>query len=396
MRSDLIPEGMHAIQQQMIAIRHEIHSHPELGFEEMRTADLVANCLRGWGYSVHRGLGRTGVVGTLANGEGRSIGLRADMDALPIQEESGLPYASRTKGKMHACGHDGHTAILLAAAKYLSENRSFDGTVHLIFQPAEEGLGGAKEMLDQGLFELFPCDAIFALHNMPGLPAGKLGFLPGPFLSSSDTATIVIRGRGGHGAIPHEAIDPVVVCSSLVMAIQSIVSRNVNPLDSAIVTVGEIRAGEAPNVIPDSAQMRLSIRAFDPVTRDLLQHRITALAEAHAAGFGARAEVCYERRYPVLVNHEAETEFAREVALEWLGEDGLIQNMRPVTASEDFSYLLEARPGCYLIVGNGDHEGSCMVHHPKYDFNDASLPVAATYWVKLVERFLSRPLHSPR
>ncbi|POR46900.1 hippurate hydrolase [Paraburkholderia eburnea] len=388
MEFDTVPRGMREIQDEMIAIRRRIHAMPELGFEEIQTGNLVASCLEKWGYRVHRGLGRTGVVGTLKNGEGPSLALRADMDALPIQEESALPYASAIAGKMHACGHDGHTAILLAAARYLAEHRQFKGTLHLVFQPAEEGLGGAKAMLDDGLFELFPCDAIFALHNMPGLPAGKFGFVSGPCLASSDTVTIRVYGHGGHGAMPHVAVDPVVVCASLVMALQSIVSRNVNPLDSAIVTVGEIRSGDAPNVIPDMAQMRLSVRAFNPEVRSLLERRITDLTESHAKSFGARAEVDYQRRYPVLVNHEAQTALAREVALNWLGEDGLVPNMRPVTASEDFAFLLEKKPGCYLFIGNGDGEGGCMVHNPRYDFNDACLPVAATYWVKLVERFL--------
>ncbi len=389
MKSVAIPAGIRAIEDEMVALRRQIHAHPELAFEEVHTGDLVADCLSQWGYAVHRGLGRTGVVGTLKNGEGRSIGLRADMDALPIHEETGLPYASQLDGKMHACGHDGHTAVLLAAAKYLATHKPFKGTVHLIFQPAEEGQGGAREMLEQGLFELFPCDAIFALHNMPGQPVGKFGFMPGAFMASSDTATIRVFGRGGHGAMPQDAVDPVVVCASLVMALQSIVARNVDPQDAAIVTVGAIQAGQAPNVIPDSATMRLSVRAFRPEVRDLLQRRITALAQTHAEGFGARAEVDYERRYPVLVNHPAETALARDVAREWLGDEGLMDNLRPLSNSEDFAFLLEARPGCYLITGNGDGEGGCMVHNPGYDFNDACLPLAATYWVKLVERFLA-------
>ncbi|MCY1340043.1 Hippurate hydrolase [compost metagenome] len=291
---------------------------------------------------MHRGLGGTGVVGTLRHGDGPAIGLRADMDALPIRETTGLPYASKIDGKMHACGHDGHTATLLAAARYLAAHKSFRGTLHVIFQPAEEGMGGAREMIKDGLFRLFPCDAVFALHNMPGHPTGKFGFLPGPFMASSDTVTIRVTGRGGHGAVPHRAVDPVVACASMVMALQSVVSRNVNPLDMAIVTVGAIEAGE----------------------------------------------VHYDRRYPVLVNDPATTELAREVAREWLGEGGLIGDMVPLTGSEDFSFMLEECPGCYLIVGNGDGEGGCMVHNPGYDFNDECLPLAATYWVRLVERYL--------
>lgn len=387
-QSTVLP-GIRDIQDEMIELRRRIHAHPELGFEEFVTSDLVADCLQRWGYAVHRGLGGTGVVGTLSNGDGKVLGLRADMDALPIQETSGLSYASKIEGKMHACGHDGHTATLLAAAKYLAEHKPFKGTLHLIFQPAEEGLGGAREMLKDGLFELFPCDAVFALHNMPGYPVGKFGFLAGPFMASSDTVTIRVSGQGGHGAVPHKAVDPVVVCASIVMALQSVVSRNVNPLDMAVVTVGAIQAGNAPNVIPDSAQMRLSVRALKEDVRDLLQSRITALAQTQAQSFGACAEVDYNRHYPVLVNHRDETELAREVAREWLGESGLIDNMVALTGSEDFAFLLEKCPGCYLIIGNGEGEGSCMVHNPGYDFNDDCLPLAATFWVKLTERFLA-------
>lgn len=382
--------GIAELAPEMISLRHRLHAHPELGFEEFATSDLVAECLQEWGYEVHRGLGGTGVVATLQHGQGeRRLGLRADMDALPITEATGLPYASVIPGKMHACGHDGHTAMLLAAAKHLAQQRNFSGTLNLIFQPAEEGLAGARRMLEDGLFERFPCDAIFAMHNMPGYPVGKFGFLSGAFMASSDTVIIRIQGCGGHGAMPHKAVDPVVVCASLTMALQTVVARNVSPLEMAIVTVGAIQAGEAPNVIPDSAEMRLSVRALDPAVRELLQERITALAEAQALSFGARAEVDYRRGYPVLVNSAEETALAREVASDWLGEDGLIPNMPPLTGSEDFAYLLQACPGSYLIIGNGDGEGGCMVHNPGYDFNDACLPLGATYWVKLVERYLS-------
>jgi len=388
--NDPVLPGIRAIEAEMVELRHRIHAHPELGFEEFVTSDLVAECLSAWGYLVHRGLGGTGVVGTLTVGDGaKRIGLRADMDALPIVEATGLPYASRIDGKMHACGHDGHTATLLAAAKHLADTRNFNGTVNLIFQPAEEGMGGAKQMVEDGLFRLFPCDAVFALHNMPGHPVGRFGFLSGPFMASSDTVTIRIVGHGGHGAMPHKAVDPVVVCASLVMALQSVVARNVSPLEMAIVTVGAILTGAAPNVIPDSAEMRLSVRALKPEIRDLLQQRITALAHAQAESFGARAEVDYNRRYPVLVNHAAETALAEQVARDWLGEDGLIDSMKPLTGSEDFAFLLEECPGCYLIIGNGDGEGGCMVHNPGYDFNDACLPLGASYWVKLAERFLA-------
>ncbi|HTR05472.1 MAG TPA: M20 aminoacylase family protein [Paraburkholderia sp.] len=389
MNTMAIPAAIAAIEDEMIALRHEIHAHPELGFEEFVTSDLVAQRLTQWGYEVHRGLGGTGVVGTLKVGDGaRRLGLRADMDALPIHEATGLDYASRIPGKMHACGHDGHTAMLLAAAKHLAQSRNFNGTLHLIFQPAEEGLGGAKRMLDEGLFERFPCDAVFAMHNMPGFPAGKLGFRAGPFMASSDTVVIDIDGRGGHGAVPHKAIDPVVVCANVVLALQTIVSRNVPPLDMAIVTVGAIHSGDAPNVIPQTAQMKLSVRALRPEVRDLLQERITALVNAQASAYGATARIDYQRRYPVLVNDEAMTALAQDVARDWLGEEGLIGDMAPLTGSEDFSFLLERCPGSYLIIGNGDGEGGCMVHNPGYDFNDDCLATGAAYWVQLTERFL--------
>ncbi|MCX5543440.1 M20 family metallopeptidase [Paraburkholderia sp. CNPSo 3076] len=389
MNTMAIPAAIAAIEEEMIALRHEIHAHPELGFEEFVTSDLVAQRLTEWGYEVHRGLGGTGVVGTLKVGDGKQrLGLRADMDALPIHENTGLDYASRIPGKMHACGHDGHTAMLLAAAKHLAQSRNFCGTLHLIFQPAEEGLGGAKRMLDEGLFERFPCDAVFAMHNMPGFPTGKLGFRAGPFMASSDTVIIDIDGRGGHGAVPHKAIDPVVVCANVVLALQTIVSRNVPPLDMAIVTVGAIHSGDAPNVIPQTAQMRLSVRALRPEVRDLLQERITALVHAQASAYGATARIDYQRRYPVLVNDVAMTEFAQDVARDWLGEGGLIHDMAPLTGSEDFSFLLERCAGSYLIIGNGDGEGGCMVHNPGYDFNDDCLATGAAYWVQLAERFL--------
>ncbi|MGF6920307.1 M20 aminoacylase family protein [Paraburkholderia sp. 40] len=389
MNTMVIPAGIAEVEQEMIALRRSIHAHPELAYEEFATGDLVADRLREWGYSVHRGLGQTGVVGQLKLGHGtRRLGLRADMDALPIHETTGLPYASKLPGKMHACGHDGHTTMLLAAARHLAREKSFDGTLNLIFQPAEEGLAGAKKMLDDGLFEQFPCDAVFAMHNMPGFPTGKLGFMPGSFMASSDTVIIKVIGRGGHGAVPHKAVDPVVVCAQIVLALQSIVSRNIAPLDMSIITVGAIHAGEAPNVIPETAEMRLSVRALRPEVRDHLQQRITEVATGQAAVFGARAEVDYQRRYPVLVNDAAMTALARQVALDWLGVDGLIGDMQPLTGSEDFAFLLERCAGSYLIIGNGDGEGGCMVHNPGYDFNDACLATGAAYWVKLAQTFL--------
>jgi hippurate hydrolase len=389
MRLPTSPGDTAEFEREMIALRRQIHAHPELSYEEFATSELVASKLSEWGYTVHRGIGGTGVVGQLRVGNGeRRIGLRADMDALPIQEQTGLPYASTIPGKMHACGHDGHTAMLLAAARQLAQARTFNGTLNLIFQPAEEGGAGAKRMLDDGLLEQFPCDAVFAMHNMPGFPTGKLGFLPGPFMASADDFEILVTGRGGHGAMPHKAVDPVVVCAQIVLALQTIVSRNVAPLDMAIITVGAIHAGDAPNVIPDSAVMRLSVRALKPAVRNYLKTRIPEVAMAQAAVYGAKAEISKVDGYPVLVNDDGMTHFARGVALDWLGEDGVLTDVQPLTGSEDFAFVLEQCPGCYLIIGNGDGEGSCMVHNPGYDFNDAILATGAGYWVRLVERFL--------
>lgn len=387
---DVVMPGIRAIEDEMIALRRTIHAHPELSFEEVATSGLVAERLERWGYQVTRGLGVTGLVGSLKKGNSsKAIGIRADMDALPIQEDTGLPYASCHSGKMHACGHDGHTAMLLAAAHYLaSDSCQFDGTVHLIFQPAEEGGGGAFRMLQDGLFQRFPCDAVFAMHNMPGHPTGKLGFLPGPFMASADGVKIVITGTGGHGAMPHKTVDPVVVSASLIMALQTIVARNVSPLETAVVTVGAIHAGEASNVIPDRAELQLCIRAMAQEVRQLLIDRITALAQSQAASYGARADIELFDPYPPLINTAEETAFARQVAVDWLGEEGLMANLQPLTGSEDFAFMLEQCHGCYLLIGNGDGEGGCMVHNPGYDFNDGSLALGASYWVKLVEAFL--------
>ena len=376
---------------EMVAIRRQIHSNPELAYQEHATSDLVAERLTRWGYEVHRGLGGTGVVGSLRVGTGtRHLGLRADMDALPIIETSGRPWASQVLGKMHACGHDGHTAMLLAAARHLAATRNFDGHLHLVFQPAEEGQAGARKMLEDGFLDLFPCDAIFGMHNMPGRPEGQFVAVPGFALASSDTATITVRGKGGHGAIPHLAVDPVVVGASIVMALQTIVSRNVAPLDTAVVTVGAFLAGDAPNVIPGTAELRLTVRAFKPEVRDLLERRITDIAQAQAAVYGATADVKYDRRYPVLYNHPEQTAFCRQVLTDWLGEDGIALDATPETGSEDFAFFLEKIPGCYVFIGNGvGSEGGCMVHNPGYDFNDRVLGTGASYWVRLAESFLT-------
>ena len=382
-----IAAGVDAHREEMVALRHDLHRHPELGYNEKRTSDLVAEALAGWGYEVSRGLGGTGVVGTLSLGDGpRSVGIRADMDALPIVEATGLPYASGTKGVMHACGHDGHTASLLTAARVLAERRSFSGTLNLIFQPAEEGGAGARRMIEDGLFDRFPCDAVYGLHNWPGVPTGRFGFITGPAMAAVDRVLIRVVGRGGHGAVPQQTIDPVVAASSLVMALQTVVSRNIDPLDAAVVTVGSIHGGAAPNVIPDAVDLQLTVRTFRPEVRDLIEARITALARAQAESYGATAEIQYLRGYPVLVNHAAETDFAREVAADQFGEGRIQADFPPITASEDFAYMLEARPGTYLYIGNGD---SSALHSPTYNFNDEILPVAARYWVALAEKYLA-------
>jgi hippurate hydrolase len=341
---------------------------------------------------VHRGLGGTGVVGTLLAGDSpRRIGLRADMDALPISETSGKPWASKVFGKMHACGHDGHTAMLLSAARHLAATRNFDGILHVVFQPAEESRAGARKMLEDGFLELFPCDAMFGMHNMPGLREGQFAAVPGYAMASADTCYIKVRGTGGHGAMPHHAVDTVVAASSIVMALQTIVSRNVNPLHTGIISVGAFHSGDAPNVIPGEAELRLTVRAFRPDVRDLLEKRISEIAQTQAAVYGATAEVNYVRQFPVLNNHPAQTAFCQQVIRDWLGEDGLHAQAETVSASEDFAFFLERVPGCYVNIGNGTGSvGGCMVHNAGYDFNDRVLSTGATYWVKLAEAYLSK------
>ncbi|WP_332776625.1 M20 aminoacylase family protein [Polaromonas sp.] len=384
-------DALNAQADEFIAVRRDIHRHPELGFQEHRTSDLVAERLAQWGYAVERGLGGTGLVGQLRRGSGtKRLGLRGEMDALPIVEATGLAHASCHAGVMHACGHDGHTVMVLAAAKYLAEKGEFNGTLNLIFQPAEEGLGGAKKMMDDGLFAKYPCDAVFAMHNMPGQPQGRLLLRDGAAMASSDNVSITLEGAGGHGALPHHAVDPVVAAASIVMALQTIVSRNVDPLQTAVVSVGALNAGKAGNVIPQTASLQLSVRSLDRDVRELLEQRIKALVHAQAESFGVRASIDYRRGYPVLVNTPAETEFARKVALELVGADRVELHARPLTASEDFAFMLEQVPGSYLLIGNGDGDsvGACMVHNPGYDFNDANLPLGAAYWALLAQRFL--------
>ena len=380
---------------EFVRLRRDIHQHPELAFDEHRTSELVAQSLSRWGYAVTRGLGGTGVVGQLRKGQGhKRLGLRADMDALPIQEETGLPHASCRDGVMHACGHDGHTAMLLAAAKRLALQTDFDGTLNLIFQPAEEGFGGAKKMMEHGLFERFPCDAIFAMHNMPGFKPGHLLLRKGATMASSENITITLHGKGGHGAMPHTAADPVVAGAAIVMGLQTIVSRNVAPLQMAVITVGSFKAGQANNVIPQTATLELSVRSLDRGVRQLLNQRIRELCEAQALSYGVRAELQFRGGYPVLVNTAAETDFATQVAREVVGPDRVDAHTDALTGSEDFAFMLEQVPGSYLFIGNGDAStgghGACMVHNPGYDFEDSNIAVGSAYWVRLVERYLVR------
>lgn len=383
--------------------RHAIHQHPELGFEEHDTSALVASQLQAWGYEVHTGIAVTGVVGVLriGDGSGPRLGLRADMDALPIQEMTGLPWASKVPGKMHGCGHDGHTAMLLGAAQALAERARQgqlpgNGTLVLIFQPAEElgGGGGARRMLEERLFERFPCDAIFGMHNMPGIPVGQVHVRPGAFMASSDKVLIRFIGLGGHGGLPHKAVDPTLPAAATVLGLQSIVGRNINPNLAAVISVGRIQAGSAYNIIAESAEIELSVRALDPAVRDVVEQRIRELAEHQARAYGCTSEIRYERGYPVLINAAAPTAFAVEVARKVFGDAQVVADAQPLTGSEDFAFLLEQVPGCYVLVGNGDNghadgqwAGGCMVHNPHYDFNDACLAVGARLWVGLAEQY---------
>ncbi|MDV4180546.1 M20 aminoacylase family protein [Rhizobium brockwellii] len=385
--NDPVEKGIAAYLDEIIALRHDLHQYPELAFQELRTSKLVASRLSSWGYEVATGIAGTGIVATLRRGEGKKrIGIRADMDALPIEEATGLAYASSNPGVMHACGHDGHTSILLAAARYLAESGNFSGTLRLIFQPAEEIGAGARKMISEGLFERFPVDAVFGLHNWPGVPTGQFGFVAGPAMASVDKAIIKIIGKGGHGAEPHRTVDPVLASASFITALQSVVSRNVDPQEMAVVTVGSIHAGSASNVIPESVEMQLTMRAYNETVRQLLRERIPALARAQAESFGAEADVNYRLGFPALINHAAETAFARDVADDALGLAAIEKDFRPRTASEDFAFMLQANPGSYLFVGNGD---SAPLHSAHYNFNDAIIAPAARYWVRLAETFLT-------
>ena len=387
-------EALDTDTQEFVALRKDLHSHPELSFEEHRTSDLVALRLTQWGYHVERGLAGTGVVGQIKRDNGtRHIGIRAEMDALPIQEENSHAWASKAKGVMHACGHDGHTTMLLAAAKALAKDTSWSGTLTLVFQPAEENgelRSGATRMIEDGLFEKYPVDAIYAMHNAPGVPQGTLLFCHGPAMASSDRATIRIRGVGGHAAMPQRSTDPTVAVASLVMALQTVVSRNVDPLKTAVVSVGKLHAGHAVNITPQEATVSLSIRALEPEVRDLLETRIRAISLEQARSYGCEAEVDYNRGYAPLINTRAETDFARSVGLELMGPEQVVLECPPTTGSEDFAFMLEQKPGCYLMIGNGalGTPGAHMVHTPNYDFNDDNIAIGAAYWHLLAKRYL--------
>ncbi|QBK03581.1 amidohydrolase [Hylemonella gracilis] len=379
-------------------IRRDIHAHPELSFEEFRTSDLVAAKLAEWGIPVHRGLGGTGVVGTVRNGSSRkAIGLRADMDALPVQEINTFAHTSRHKGKMHACGHDGHTAMLLAAAQHLAQNRHFDGTVHLIFQPAEEGGGGADRMIRDGLFEQFPVDAVYGMHNWPGLPAGSFALSPGPVMASTNEFKIVVKGKGGHAAMAYNTVDPVVVAAQLVQAFQTIISRNVKPIEAGVISVTMIHAGHASNVIADSCELQGTVRTFQPEVLDLIEARMKVCADNTCAAFGASCDFEFVRNYPATINSEAEVAFARRVMASVVGDANVLRQ-EPTMGAEDFAYMLQAKPGAYAFIGNGEGahrthghgEGPCTLHNPSYDFNDELIPLGATFWVRLVEEFLKK------
>ena len=386
------------------AVRRDIHAHPELCFKEERTADVIAAQLTAWGIPIHRGLGTTGVVGIVHGRDGgacgRAVGLRADIDALPMQEFNTFDHASKYPGKMHACGHDGHTAMLLAAAQYFSkpEHRDFDGTVYLIFQPAEEGGGGAREMIKEGLFERFPMQAVFGMHNWPGMAAGCFAVSPGPVMASSNEFKITIRGKGSHGAMPHLGIDPVPVACQMVQAFQTIISRNKKPIEAGVISVTMIQAGEATNVVPDFCVLQGTVRTFSVELLDMIERRMRQVAEHTCAAFEARCEFEFVRNYPPTINSVAEAEFARQVMIGIVGEQNVLPQ-EPTGGAEDFAFMLQATPGAYVFIANGDGDhrdmghggGPCTLHNPSYDFNDALIPLGGTYWVELARQWLANP-----
>ncbi len=390
-------EPILAFQTELQEIRRDLHAHPELCYEEVRTADVVAARLTEWGIPVVRGLGVTGVVGSIKNGNSnRAIGLRADMDALPMQEINGFAHASRHPGKMHACGHDGHTAMLLGAAHHLARHRNFDGTVYLIFQPAEEGGGGARRMMDDGLFEQFPMEAVYGMHNWPGLAEGNFGVVSGPMMASSNEFRVTVRGKGAHAAQPHRGIDPVMVAVQIAQAWQTIVSREKNPLESAVLSITQIHAGSATNVIPDEAELIGTVRTFSTAVLDLIQRRMEEIAAGVATAFNASIDFSFKRNYPPLINHPEQTAFAVEAMRAVVGPERVDTHVEPTMGAEDFAFMLQEKPGCYVFIGNGEgaHRagghglGPCQLHNTSYDFNDNLLPIGASFWVKLVEMSL--------
>ncbi|MDQ2821926.1 MAG: M20 family metallopeptidase [Pseudomonadota bacterium] len=391
-------EPVLAFHSELQQIRRDLHAHPELCYEEQRTSDVVAARLTEWGIPVVRGLGVTGVVGIIKNGSSpRAIGLRADMDALPLQELNTFAHTSQHAGKMHACGHDGHTAMLLGAAHYLSKNRHFDGTVYLVFQPAEEGGAGARRMIDDGLFEQFPMDAIYGMHNWPGMAAGTFGVVAGPMMASSNEFRVVIKGKGAHAAQPHRGVDPIMVAVQIAQSWQTIISREKSPLDTAVLSITQIHAGSATNIIPDDAVMIGTVRTFTTPVLDLIEQRMQDMATHIAAGYNATVDFGFKRNYPPLVNHAAETGIAVEAMRAVVGADKVNADVEPTMGAEDFAFMLQARPGCYVFLGNGegDHRaaghglGPCQLHNGSYDFNDNLLPIGASYWIRLVEMNLA-------
>jgi amidohydrolase len=377
---------------EIAAIRRDIHKHPEMAYAENRTADIVARNLAGWGFEVDRGLGKTGVVGTLRRGDAnRAIGLRADMDALYIREENEFEHRSVHEGQMHACGHDGHTAMLLGAARYLAETDEFNGTLHVIFQPAEEGLAGAKAMIEDGLFEKFPCDAVYGLHNMPGIEKGHIGLRHGPTLAASDRWTVTFRGTGGHGAMPHKGTDPTMPAAQFTLALQTIVSRNVDPLDAGVISLGHIAAGDpgSLNIIPSEVHIGGTARSFTPAVRALLERRLAEVAEGTARAHGCTADFRYTKGYPATVNWAEQTDVAIAAAQEAVGTANVNPNLNPLPGGEDFAYMLEKVPGCYAFIGNGLTQPNEFIHAPRYDFNDDIIVDGISYWVALTRRELS-------
>ena len=365
--------------------RRDIHAHPETAFSEERTSKIVANKLEGFGVKVHRGLAVTGIVGTLTNGTGPSIGLRADLDALDMQELNKFDYCSKHPGKMHACGHDGHTTMLLGAARYLAETKKFSGTVQFIFQPAEENEGGGKLMVDDGLFEKFPVDAVYGMHNWPDLEAGTFAVVEGPLMASFDKFELIINGIGTHGGMPHRGVDPIPVAAEIVGALQTIVSRTIDPIDSAVVTVTQIHAGDAWNVIPESVLLRGTARSFRSEVQEDLEFSMRRIAEGICKAHNCTIDMTYERRYPPTVNERRAVKAARRAAEDVAGIDKLIDNTTPSMGAEDFAFMLNAKPGCYVWIGNGSGKGGCTLHNPNYDFNDDILAIGASYWARLVE-----------